>query len=247
MSELAAALAAFQADLPKVGKNASAQYGRYADLADVTEAILPALNRAGLIWTCAPTMQDGQFGLRYLLAHVTSEDERQVVTGFYPLGAVGNAQAMGSAITYARRYCLLAVTGVAPDEDDDGQEATNAQAGGVRGPGEGSPLPASGGAGGTARGTAAGTAGRPGDGGNPAGSLAPEERPGSIDGRQRTRLQICMRDMGIMDRDARLAEWSEVVGRPIASGDDLSFTEGDALLRIYEPLAKIERAKAGRL
>jgi len=35
-----------------------------------------------------------------------------------------NAQAVGSAITYARRYALAAICGIAPD-DDDGQTATN--------------------------------------------------------------------------------------------------------------------------
>jgi hypothetical protein len=35
------------------------------------------------------------------------------------------AQAYGSAITYARRYALAAMVGIAPDEDDDGNGATS--------------------------------------------------------------------------------------------------------------------------
>jgi hypothetical protein len=31
---------------------------------------------------------------------------------------------MGSAVTYAKRYTLSAVTGIAPDEDDDGNAAS---------------------------------------------------------------------------------------------------------------------------
>jgi ribosomal protein S20 len=46
------------------------------------------------------------------------------VSGEYPLPTGGSPQALGSAITYARRYCLCAVTGVAADDDDDGAAAT---------------------------------------------------------------------------------------------------------------------------
>jgi hypothetical protein len=127
-------LAAFQAELPTVAKASEAKVvgttkdGRpyaihytYADLADVTKAVVPKLARHGLVWICLPTMVNGQFGLVYELLHVGSGESR---TGFYPLDLSTNAQANGSAITYARRYTLLAVTAVAPaGDDDDGAQA----------------------------------------------------------------------------------------------------------------------------
>lgn len=119
---LFAALAKLQADLPKIGKNATAQYGKYADLADVSAIVLPQLGKYGLAFTARPTMHDGSFVLAYSLVHVCGERE----DGFYPLPANGNSQQLGSAITYARRYSLCAVTGVAPDEDDDGAAAVSA-------------------------------------------------------------------------------------------------------------------------
>lgn len=126
---LAAALAAFQADLPKVGKGNIAQVKsekgnysyKYADLSDVSAAVLPRLAAHGLSFSCKPTLtDDGRFVLAYRLRHDSGEDD----AGLYPLPTSGTPQQVGSAMTYARRYVLSAVTGVAPDEDDDGQAAS---------------------------------------------------------------------------------------------------------------------------
>ncbi len=117
---LTAALAAFQADLPKVGKGSTNPHfkSRYAALEDIVAVVLPALGRQGLAWVAAPTMRDGAFVLHYELQHTSGEK----IEGDYPLGG-GNPQQRGSEITYARRYALSAVTGIAPDEDDDGNAA----------------------------------------------------------------------------------------------------------------------------
>jgi hypothetical protein len=120
--QLFQALAKLQAELPKIGKGGTAQYGKYADLADVSKEVLPRLGSLGLAFTAKPTMADGSFVLAYSLVHVSGERE----DGFYPLPSNGTSQQLGSAITYARRYALCAVTGVAPDEDDDGAAAQDA-------------------------------------------------------------------------------------------------------------------------
>jgi hypothetical protein len=123
---LFAALASVQAQLPKIGKGQTADTGkytyRYADLADVSQEILPLLGASGLAFTCRPTILDGQFVLTYSLVHFSGERE----DGIYPLPSSGTPQQIGSAITYARRYCLCAVTGVAPDSDDDDGAAAEA-------------------------------------------------------------------------------------------------------------------------
>lgn len=123
---LFAALAAVQAQLPKIGKGQTADTGKYvykyADLADVSQEILPRLGAAGLAFTSRPTILDGQFVLAYSLVHFSGERE----DGIYPLPSSGSPQQIGSAITYARRYCLCAVTGVAPDSDDDDGAAAEA-------------------------------------------------------------------------------------------------------------------------
>ena len=63
--------------------------------------------------------------LAYKLLHVSGDHE----AGEYPLPTSGTPQAIGSAITYARRYTLVAVTGLAPEDDDDGAAAEAERAG----------------------------------------------------------------------------------------------------------------------
>lgn len=124
---LNAALAAVQAEIPHVAAKEEADAGsysyKYADLAAVSAAVLPLLGRNGLAFTAWPTMNDqGKFVLRYELLHKSGQSK----AGEYPIGG-GNAQAVGSAITYARRYALCAVTGIAPKDDDDAAAAVVAR------------------------------------------------------------------------------------------------------------------------
>lgn len=127
---LAAALAAFQRSLPSVEKGAKGQVRgnpnyKYADLADLNRAVLPELGRFGLSFSCRPTLNAaGRFVLAYTLRHEAGGED----VGEYPLPDDVSPQDMGSAQTYARRYALQAVTGVAPDDgqDDDGAAATRA-------------------------------------------------------------------------------------------------------------------------
>jgi len=125
---LAAALAAFQASLPSVNKGATGQVPgkrsyKYADLSDLSATVLPLLAAQGLSWMTMPTYDDaGRFVLQYELLHTSGESRR----GAYPL-PTGTAWEIGSALTYGRRYCLSAITGVAADEDDDGQVAEQSQ------------------------------------------------------------------------------------------------------------------------
>jgi ERF superfamily len=126
-ASLAEALVAFQAELPEIRKDRTADTGSYsytyADLATVSTMVLPYLALQGLSWTTRPTLlTDGKLVLAYKLMHVSGES----IEGEYPLPQ-GTPQQVGSAITYARRYALCAVTGVAPEqEDDDGAKASQA-------------------------------------------------------------------------------------------------------------------------
>jgi hypothetical protein len=130
------ALAKFQAALPRVGKGEQADVPgkdgkrgysyKYADLADISRAVLPLLGQFGLAFTAKPTvLESGAFALHYKLTHSSGE----VDEGYYLLPSPERTgpQQVGSAITYARRYCLCAVTGIHPDgEDDDGARAQSA-------------------------------------------------------------------------------------------------------------------------
>jgi hypothetical protein len=134
---LAKALAAFQAEIPRIEKTSkadirprdSAPYSYdYAELGAVTEVSMPLLGKHGLsflakpTWVRWPDMQP-MFALVYKLMHESGEQE----VGIWPLPppAQAGAQQLGSAISYARRYAFQAVTGVAPapGEDDDAAKA----------------------------------------------------------------------------------------------------------------------------
>jgi hypothetical protein len=122
------ALLLLQADPPVLTKSKAGQVGnqktKYADLVEVNKVVLARLNQLGVIWKCLPSMSGERFVLRYILTHVPSGES---VSGDYPLN-LSEPQKMGSAITYARRYALLAVTGIAAeDEDDDGDAASGRQ------------------------------------------------------------------------------------------------------------------------
>jgi hypothetical protein len=121
---LAAALAALQEQLPRITKKSTGQVGtrtyKYGDLSDIMDAIRDLMISLGLIWVCKPDIRDdGQFVLAYTLRHVVSGEHED---GAMPLPVAGGPQAIGSAITYFRRYALTAVLNIVL-EDDDGRAA----------------------------------------------------------------------------------------------------------------------------
>lgn len=125
---LAEALNAFQAELPTIKKGNTAKIPTksgssfayaYADLTDVTEKSFPLLTKHGLSFSAMPTVRGELFVLHYELKHVSGE----TLDGDYPLPRTGTPQEYGSAITYARRYALTAITGIAPGGDDDDAKA----------------------------------------------------------------------------------------------------------------------------
>ena len=129
MKELAAALAAFQAEAPTVSKGKTAKVPTkaggsysytYANLADVVEAAYPLLSKHGLSFSCVPrTTERGGYELAGILLHSSGES----LEGSLPLS--GNTpQELGSALTYMRRYLLGAMTGLVTDDDDDGAAAS---------------------------------------------------------------------------------------------------------------------------
>ena len=119
-----AALAAAQMEMGKALKDSNnpAFKSKYADLASVMDACMPALNRHGIA-VFQPTVDDdsGRY-VKTVLAHSSGE----VIECRVPLIVNKNdMQAYGSAVTYARRYGLMGMAGVAA-EDDDGNAAAKA-------------------------------------------------------------------------------------------------------------------------
>lgn len=125
INELAAALAKAQGAIQAAvkGKVNPAFKSKYADLAAVWDACREQLSANGLaVIQTFDTTADGVF-LTTTLAHSSGQWMRSV----FPVRPVKNdPQGLGSATTYARRYSLAAMVGVAPDDDDDGNAASHA-------------------------------------------------------------------------------------------------------------------------
>jgi hypothetical protein len=120
IGKLADALAKAQAEMEGAAKDATNPHFRskYADLASIRDACRP-LAKYGLAHL-QPTRADGpHVTVTTLLIHSSGEWISEDLT----LTAGSNTpQAVGSAITYGRRYGLAAMVGIAP-EDDDGEAA----------------------------------------------------------------------------------------------------------------------------
>jgi len=141
LGELAAALTKAQTAFPKIVKDKTAkvptksggEYSyRYADLATLIEAVRKPLAENGLAFV---QLMDvgvaGAAGQQYpvLLTRLLHTGGGSLESR-YPMLSHDRPQEMGSEITYARRYTLSALLGVASEDDDDGAAA---QGGGSRG------------------------------------------------------------------------------------------------------------------
>lgn len=121
------ALAAAQTEMGPALKDSTnpAFKTRYADLASVMAACLPALNKHGIAVLQPPCEVEGTRYVKTILAHESGETAECLV----PLIIGKNdMQGYGSAVTYARRYGLMAMAGVAPDDDDGNAAAAAAPA-----------------------------------------------------------------------------------------------------------------------
>lgn len=119
MKELFAAFSRAQAKVKHATKDSNNPHFRskYADLAEVWDTIREPFTSEGLAIIQFPCEADaGRVGVRTIVAHSSGEFLEEKFT----IGCkdASNPQAAGSAYTYARRYSLMAVCGIAADDDD---------------------------------------------------------------------------------------------------------------------------------
>ncbi len=128
---LAAALAKAQGAMkPAVMDRDNYFKMKYATLTSLWESARAALAANGLAVTQTTDFDvHGDLVMATTLLHSSGE----WIGGVYPIKAKdGTAQALGGAITYARRYALGALLGLTADEDDDGNIAQNGANGGAQ-------------------------------------------------------------------------------------------------------------------
>jgi hypothetical protein len=126
IGELAAALAAAQGEMTAASKDATNPHfkSRYATLASVWDAIRGPLSQHGL--SVSQVLESPENGVGVAVRTMLLHTSGQWIASRYvmPIGDKLTPQAIGSAITYARRYALSAIVGIAPDDDDDGNAAS---------------------------------------------------------------------------------------------------------------------------
>lgn len=122
ISKLANSLRSFQSNIGKIKKSSANPFfkSKYASLSDILDVIGQPLNDAGLVLTQLPDEDK----LTTLL--VDSESGEFIQSSYtMPVAKQNDPQALGSSITYARRYAIGAILVLNIDDDDDGNAASN--------------------------------------------------------------------------------------------------------------------------
>jgi hypothetical protein len=227
---LAAALAKVQAALPKLERDRTVEVTQknggkyrysYVTLANLSDAILPLLAQHGLSFAAMPgSSSDGKMCLHYHLLHESGES----LSGEFPISDQGGIQMVGGRITYARRYCLAALVGVAADEDDESRLAND----GGGGTAQRANAPARKAAAPSAKRTAQRASAPP----------LPTDGPQPYTATQRAKLMAGFGQVGIEDRTERLDVVSRLIGREIASANELTQKEAGTVIDALEDAAK---------
>lgn len=120
-----AALAAAQMEMGNAAKDSSNPHfkSKYADLKSVRDAALPPLNRHGI--AVFQPLEVGELVNIQKTIFVHADSGETLETSVPCMLGKNDMQGLGAAITYARRYGLMSLAGIAPAEDDDGN--TNAR------------------------------------------------------------------------------------------------------------------------
>ena len=123
IAELAAALALAQGAIVGSEKDAKNPFFKstYSTLASVWDACRKQLSQNGLSIVQCPEASERGVMVETILCHSSGQ---YIASKYFMPVTKPDAQAIGSAITYARRYALAAVVGITPAEDDDGNAAS---------------------------------------------------------------------------------------------------------------------------
>jgi len=118
MKSIIAALLKAQSEVTGAKKDSTNPHfkSEYASLESVIDAVKGPLNRNGIVFVQCPfDAGEGRIGLKTILMH---ESGSEVVSESVAPLDKQNAQSVGSALTYLRRYSLMAMVGIAPADDD---------------------------------------------------------------------------------------------------------------------------------
>lgn len=136
IASIAKSLAQFQQEVVQPEKSASNPHfkSKYVPLDNVVKSIADTAPKHGLSYIQTSVTENDKAGVQTLLMHESGE-WMEFEPFLLPIGQKSTPQAVGSAITYARRYTLSSIFGIASETDDDGNTASdNAKNNPVAGP-----------------------------------------------------------------------------------------------------------------
>jgi hypothetical protein len=121
ISKIALALIMLQSKVDKIRKDSSNPFfnSKYASLSTIQDEIQLPLAETGLCYTQHPESNNS---LTTILIHAESGEYMQSTFDIHP--AKTDPQSLGSAITYGKRYALVAILGLNIDDDDDANHAS---------------------------------------------------------------------------------------------------------------------------
>lgn len=212
-AKIAEALAAFQAEMPVVHKGKTATVptksgGSYSyTYADLADVTEAAMPVLARHGLAFSTCPRRTDDGRYELVGRLLHTSGESLEGSLPI-AGNSPQEIGSALTYMRRYLFGSITGLVTDDDDDGAIASAAK----RQPKKKQAAPRQ----------------QPRDDG---------PRPLDTSSQLARRMFAAFGDVGISDKDERLAFVADTVGREVATSKDM--TEDDAR-RVIDALRQMQ-------
>jgi hypothetical protein len=131
MKQIAAALVKAQKGFSPALKTATNPHfkSKYADLASCVEAVVDSLNANGIY--LLQQSHECADGVTIETTFIHESGETLSAGRLHVPATKHDAQGYGSALTYARRYSLMAACGMAPEDDDGNAAAKKPQAKGV--------------------------------------------------------------------------------------------------------------------
>jgi hypothetical protein len=122
LHELGAALAAAQLEIRDAKKSSVNPHfkSKYADLSEIVGVVRPVLAKHGIAVIQGASAAGNAVTVTTRLLHKSGQWIEMPLT---MVAKDAGPQAIGSCITYARRYGVAAICGIASDEDDDGNAA----------------------------------------------------------------------------------------------------------------------------
>lgn len=119
----------FQANKPEIIKTKNVEFNgkhqySFTPLAKIQKAVDPVLSKFGISYNWKQQEKDGKIEITCIVKHESGHFEETHLSANNDTSGSKNAiQAMGSSVSYLKRYTLCNALGLSSDDDDDGQKS----------------------------------------------------------------------------------------------------------------------------